>query len=159
MISSSALSSLSVHSTRGTMSPPMGAHNLDIPYWSDRRPYPDKGSTLPAQENATLGRRVDMAALPGGATPTHNRHQRWSNPGDCSPAWGSIQHTCRRPLAEYPAHSHDFVTSHSEDQERRQKQATACGDSLNQDFKDRIPSRVPRSITDVDLSEPNVSFC
>ena len=151
------LSPLSVHSPPSTMSPPMGPHYLDVPYRSDRRPYLGKSSTLPAQENATPGRCMDMASLPGGATPTH--HQRWSNPGDSSPAWGTVQHTCRRPLTEYRVYSHDFSTSPAKEWEEKQQQATAQDNSLKRDCKPPIPPKVPRSITDVDLSEQNVSFC
>nr|XP_008279921.1 PREDICTED: uncharacterized protein LOC103357240 [Stegastes partitus] len=131
----------------GTMSPPMGPNYLDVPYRSDRRPHPGKSSTLPAQENATPGQCTDIVNLPGGATPTH--HQHWSNPSDSSPAWGTIQHTCRRPLTEYRVYSHDFSAAHGKDWEGRQQQPMA------QDYKPQIPQRVSRSITDVDLSEPN----
>uniref|UniRef100_A0AAQ5YY82 SAM domain, SH3 domain and nuclear localisation signals 1a n=1 Tax=Amphiprion ocellaris TaxID=80972 RepID=A0AAQ5YY82_AMPOC len=139
----------------GTMSPPLGSNYLEVPYRSDRRPHPGKCSTLPAQENTTPGRCRDMVNLPGGATPTH--HQRWSSPGDNSPAWGSIQHTCRRPLTEYRVYSHDFTTAHGREWEGRQQQPAAQDDSLKQDYKPQIPPRVPRSVTDVDLSEPNRS--
>ncbi|GLD71911.1 uncharacterized protein AKAME5_002323500 [Lates japonicus] len=118
---------------------------------SDRRPYLGKSSTLHAQENTTPGRCMDMASLPGGATPTHTYHQRWSNPGESSPAWGTIQHTCRRPLTEYRVYSHDFTAPNGKEWEERQQQ----DDSLKQDCKPQIPPKVPRSITDVDLSEPN----
>lgn len=150
------------HSSRvcpppGTMSPEVGHHFPEVPYRSDRRPYPGKFSTLPSQENATPGRCTDMASLPGGATPTH--HQRWSNPADSSLAWGTVQHTCRRPLTEYRVYSHDFITPHVKEWEGRQQQQQALvqDDSLKQDCKPEIPPRVPRSITDVDLSEPNRS--
>ncbi|GAA6218330.1 uncharacterized protein LOC108898793 [Lates japonicus] len=145
--------SSSVHSPPTAMSPPMGPHYLDVPYRSDRRPYLGKSSTLPAQENTTPGRCMDMASLPGGATPTHTYHQRWSNPGESSPAWGTIQHTCRRPLTEYRVYSHDFTAPNGKEWEERQQQ----DDSLKQDCKPQIPPKVPRSITDVDLSEPNRS--
>ncbi|KAF7652162.1 hypothetical protein LDENG_00100260 [Lucifuga dentata] len=148
-----------VHSQFGTLSPPMGAHYLDIPYRSDRRPYLDKASTLPAQENATPGRCMDTVTLPGGATPTHSYHQHWSNPSDSSPAWGTIQHICRRPLTEYRMYSHDFITPHAEDHDGRQQQATAHDDSSKRDCKTQISVRVHWSNTDVDLSESNVSFC
>ncbi|XP_034404930.1 uncharacterized protein LOC117741812 [Cyclopterus lumpus] len=149
-----------VHSPPCAMSPPMGPHHLDVSYRSDRRPYLGKFSTLPAQENATPGRCTDIATLPGGATPTHTHHQRWSNPGDSSPVWGSIQHTCRRPLTEYRLYSHDFPRSPEKEWEGRQQQqqqATALNDSLKRDCKPPIPPKVPRCITEVDLSEPNVS--
>lgn len=140
------------------MSPQMGHHFPEVPYRSDRRPYPGKFSTLPSQENTTPGRCPDMASLPGGATPTH--HQRWSNPADSSIAWGTVQHTCRRPLTEYRVYSHDFITAHVKEWEGRQeqRQAVVQDGSLKQDCKPEIPPRVPRSITDVDLSEPNVSL-
>lgn len=147
--------SLSVHSPPCALSPPMGPHYLDVPYRSDRRPYIGRSSIPPAQENETPG--TDIAALPGGVTPTH--YQRWSNPGDSSPAWGTIQHTCRRPLTEYRVYSHDFATSHGKEWEGKQQQAAAQDDSLKREHKPQIPPKVPRSITDVDLSEPNVSFC
>lgn len=150
-------SSLSVHSPPCAMSPPMGPHYLDVPYRSDRRPYLGKSSTLPAQENTTPGKCTDMVTLPGGATPTHTHHQRWSNPGDSSPAWGTVQHTCRRPLTEYRVYSHDLAAPHGKEWEGRQQQGTTQGDSLKRDCKAQIPPKVPRSVTDVDLSEPNVS--
>lgn len=138
------------------MSPPIGPQYLDVPYRSDRRPYPGKCSTLPAQENTTPGRTIDMISLPGGATPTH--HQRWSNPGDTSAAWGNnIQHTCRRPLTEYRVC--DFTTSNGKEWDGRQQQAVSRDESLKRDCKPQITPKVPRSITDVDLSEPNVSLC
>lgn len=152
------LSPLSVCSPPGMMSPQMGHHFPEVPYRSDRRPYPGKFSTLPSQENTTPGRCTDMASLPGGATPTH--HQRWSNPADSSLAWGTVQHTCHRPLTEYRVYSHDFITAHVKEWEGRQehRQVVAQDGCLKQDCKPEIPPRVPRSITDVDLSEPNVSF-
>lgn len=151
------LCSLSVHSPPSIMSPTMGPHYLDVPYRSDRRPYIGKSSTLPAQENTTPGRCTEIANLPGGATPTHAHHQRWSNPGDSGPAWGTAQHTCRRPLTEYRVYSHDFATAQGKEWEGRQQQGTAQDGSLKRDCKPQIPPRVPRSITDGDLSEPNVS--
>ena len=151
------LSSPSVHCPPSAMSPPMGPHYLEVPYRSDRRPYLGKSSTLPAQENTTPGRSTEMAILPGGATPTHTYHQRWSNPGDGSPAWGTVQHTCRRPLTEYRVYSHDFATPNGKEWDGRQQQGTAQDDSLKRDCKPQIPPKVPRSITDVELSEPNVS--
>ncbi|XP_044057729.1 SAM domain-containing protein SAMSN-1a isoform X2 [Siniperca chuatsi] len=152
-----------VHYPPCAKSPSMGPHYLDVPYRSDRKPYLGKSSILPTQENATPGRCKDMATLPGGAMPTHTHHQRWSNPGDSSPAWGTIQHTCRRPLTEYRVYSHDFTTSHGKEDsshapwEGRQQQAMAQDDSLKRDCKPQIPPKVPRSFTDVDLSEPNRS--
>lgn len=151
-------SCFSVHSTSSAASPPTGPHYVDMPYRSDRRPNLGKSSTLPAQENTTPGRCSDIVSLPGGATPTHTYHQRWSNPGDISPAWGTIQHTCRRPLTEYRLYSHDFPTPNGKECEGRQKQAKVQDDSLKHDCKPQIPPKVPRSITDVDLLEPNVSF-
>lgn len=156
---SSFLCSVSVHSSPGAMSPPVEPHYLDLPYRSDKKPYLGKSSTLPAQENTTPGRCTDMASLPGGATPTHAHYQRWSNPGEGSPAWGTIQHTCRRPLTEYRVYSHDFAMRNGKESEGKQQEATAQDDSLKRDCKPQIPPKVPRSVTDVDLSEPNVSFC
>lgn len=137
------------------MAPPMGPHYLDVPYRSDRRPYHGKSSTLPAQENTTPGRYMDMTSLPGGATPTHTHHQRWSNPGEGSPAWGTIQHTCRRPLTEYRVYSHDYPPTNGKEWEGRQQPAQDEG--LKRECKPQVPPKVPRSITDVDLSEPSVS--
>lgn len=147
-------SCFSVHSPSGALSPPLGAHYLDVPYRPDRRLYLGKSSTLPAQENATPGRCADMVSLPGGATPTH--HQRWSNPSDSSPAWGSVQHTCRRPLTEYRVYSHDFTTANGKEWEGRQ-QAGVQGDGLRRVCQPQVHPKVPRSITDVDLMDPNVS--
>lgn len=142
------------------MSPPIGSHYLDVPYRSDMKQYLGRSSTLPAQENATPGRCIEMATLPGGATPTHTHHhqQRWSNPGDRSPAWGTVQHTCRRPLTEYRVYSHEFSAQHGKELDGRKQQGMAQDGNLKQDCKPQIPTKVPRSITDVDLSEPNVSF-
>ncbi|TMS07666.1 SAM domain-containing protein SAMSN-1 [Larimichthys crocea] len=141
------------------MSPPIGSHYLDVPYRSDMKQYLGRSSTLPAQENATPGRCIEMATLPGGATPTHTHHhqQRWSNPGDRSPAWGTVQHTCRRPLTEYRVYSHEFTAQHGKELDGRKQQGTAQDGNLKQDCKPQIPTKVPRSITDVDLSEPNRS--
>ncbi|KAM8768144.1 uncharacterized protein AB9X84_020257 [Acanthopagrus schlegelii] len=144
-----------VHSPPSIMSPTIGPHYLDVPYRSDRRPYMGKSSTLPAQENTTPGRCTEIANLPGGATPTHAHHQRWSNPGDSGPAWGAAQHTCRRPLTEYRVYSHDFATAQGKEWEGKQQQGTAQDGSLKRDCKPKIPPRVPRSSTDGDLSEPN----
>lgn len=151
----SLMFSPSVHLPTGSMSPPIGPHYLDIPYRSDRRLGLGKSSTLPAQENATPGRCTETFTLPGGATPTH--HQRWSNPGDVSPAWGAVQHTCRRPLTEYRAYSQDLAASNGKEWEERHEQGAGQDGSLKQGCKTKIPLKVPRSITDVDLSEPNVS--
>ncbi|XP_072247746.1 uncharacterized protein [Leuresthes tenuis] len=140
----------------GTMSPPLGPPYLDVPYpsKSDRRLYLGKSSTLPAQENTTPGRCAEMVNLPGGATPTHQ--QRWSNPGESSPAWGTIQHTCRRPLTEYRVYSHEFSTLPGKEWDGRQQPEMTQSDSLKRDRKPQIPPNVPRSITEVDLSEPNI---
>lgn len=135
----------------------MGPHHLDVPYRSDRRLCLGKSSTLPAQENTTPGRCTETVTLPGGATPTHTYHQRWSNPGDISPAWGTIQHTCRRPLTEYRTYSQDLATPNGKEWEGIHQQGTAQDGSLKWDCKTQIPPKVPRSITDVNLSEPNVS--
>ena len=156
---SSSLLSLSVCPPPGTMSPPLGPPYLDVPYpsKSDKRLYLGKSSTLPAQENTTPGRCAEMVNLPGGATPTHQ--QRWSNPGESSPAWGTIQHTCRRPLTEYRVYSHEFSTPPGKEWDGRQQPEMTQSDSLKRDRKPQIPPNVPRSVTEVDLSEPNVSLC
>ncbi|XP_041849959.1 uncharacterized protein LOC121645536 [Melanotaenia boesemani] len=146
-----------VCSPPGTMSPTLGPNYLDIPYTSrsDKRLFLGKSSTLPAQENTTPGRCADMmVSLPGGATPTH--HQRWSNPGDSSPAWGTVQHTCRRPLTEYRVYSHEFSPSPGKEWDGRHQPPMAQNDSLKRDSKPQIPPRVPRSVTEVDLSDPNI---
>ncbi|XP_017275634.1 SAM domain-containing protein SAMSN-1a isoform X2 [Kryptolebias marmoratus] len=146
-----------VCSPTGTVSPPLGPHYLDVTYTSrsDRRLYFGKCSTLPAQENTTPGRCPDMVSLPGGATPTH--HQRWSNPGDCSPAWGAIQHTCRQPLTEYRVHSHEFSSVQGKEWEGRQQPAPVQDGSLRRAGKAQLLPKVPRSVTEVYLSEPNRS--
>lgn len=140
------------------MSQQVGHQYLDVTYRSDRRPYQGKSSTLPAQENTTPAKCTSIANLPGGATPTHTNHQRWSNPGDSSSTWGAIQHTCRRPLTEYRLYSHDFSTSSGKEWEGKQQQVTALDESLKQKCKPQIPPKVSRSNTDLDLSTPNVSF-
>ncbi|MEQ2193914.1 hypothetical protein XENOCAPTIV_017701 [Xenoophorus captivus] len=108
----------------------MSPHYLDVPYTSrsDRMLYLGKSSTLPAQESTTLGRCADMVSLPGGATPTH--HQRWSNPGDSSPAWGTIEHTCRWPLTEYRMLPHEFAMLHVKEGDGRQQPASDQNGSL-----------------------------
>ncbi|KAG7480014.1 SAM domain-containing protein SAMSN-1-like isoform X2 [Solea senegalensis] len=143
-----------VHAPLNPVTPHTGPHYLDVPYRSDRRPCNGKSSTLPTQEKTTPG-RTDMVSLPGGATPTHTYHQRWSNPGEGSPSWGTIQHTCRRPLTDYCEYSHDFTTSNGTDWDGEQEQIQDHG--VKHDCKAQIPSTVPRSVTDVDLSEPNRS--
>ncbi|XP_053729463.1 SAM domain-containing protein SAMSN-1a isoform X1 [Synchiropus splendidus] len=125
-------------------SPPAAPHYLDVPYRSDRRPYSAKCSTLPAQENTTPGRNPATVHLPGGATPTHSH--RWSNPGDGSPLWGGVQHTCRRPLTEYRVYSHDFIQIHEE----TQPQQAAARDNSSKE-------KVPRSVTDTDLTDAHRS--
>lgn len=139
------------------MSPPLGPQFLDVPYASrpDKRLYLGKCSTLPSQENTTPGRYADKVSLPGGATPTH--HQRWSNPGDSSPAWSTIQHTCRRPLTEYRAYSHDFSTLQAREWKGSQQPAMSQDGSLKRDREPQLPPKVQRSATQVDLLEPNVS--
>ncbi|XP_011481242.1 SAM domain-containing protein SAMSN-1 isoform X1 [Oryzias latipes] len=146
-----------VHSPSGTMSPPLGPQFLDVPYASrpDKRLYLGKCSTLPSQENTTPGRYADKVSLPGGATPTH--HQRWSNPGDSSPAWSTIQHTCRRPLTEYRAYSHDFSTLQAREWKGSQQPAMSQDGSLKRDREPQLPPKVQRSATQVDLLEPNRS--
>ncbi|KAF3847937.1 hypothetical protein F7725_020965 [Dissostichus mawsoni] len=94
---------------------------------------------------------------PGGATPTHTYHQRWSNPGESSPSWGSVQHTCRRPLTEYRMFSPDFSTSPEKEWEEGQQQEAAQGDSLKRDCKPQTSPNVPRSMTGVNLSEADRS--
>ncbi|XP_061576485.1 SAM domain-containing protein SAMSN-1a [Cololabis saira] len=146
-----------IGSPPGPMSPSPGAQYLDLPYASrsDRMLHLGKSSTLPAQENTTPGRCADVVILPGGATPTH--HQRWSNPGDNNPAWGTVQHTCRRPLTEYRMYSPELTSPPEKESAGRQQPAAIQGDSLKRDRKPQIPPKVPRSITEVDLSEPNRS--
>lgn len=111
-----------------------------------------KSSTLPAQENAGPGRCTEMLSLPGGATPTHTYHQRWSNPGDMGPGWSGVQHTCRRPLTEYRAFSQDLAAANGKEWEGLQQQQ-----GPGSDCRAKVPPNVPRSITDVDLLEPDVS--
>ncbi|XP_034557381.1 SAM domain-containing protein SAMSN-1a [Notolabrus celidotus] len=146
-----------VHSPSCVMSQQTGHQHLDVPFRSDRRLYQGKSSTLPAQENTTPGKCTEAATLPGGATPTHTYHQRWSNPGDTSPAWGAVQHTCRRPLTEYRVYSHDFSTPNEKEWEGREEQGTAHDGSCQQDCKPEIPPKVSRSITDLDQLKSNRS--
>lgn len=146
-----------VPSAKCHVSPPVGPHSLDVPYRPDRRLYLGKSSTLPAQENTTPCRFTEMATLPGGATPTHTNHQRWSNPGDSSPAWGSTQHTCRRPLTEYRVCSQDLTIPKCTEWDGRRLQGSAHEVILKPDCKAQTPPKVPRSITDLDLSGPHVS--
>nr|XP_020455950.1 uncharacterized protein LOC109960307 [Monopterus albus] len=146
------------HSSTGTMSPPMRPHYMDVAYRSDRRPYYGKSSTLLTLENTTRGHCTDMAILPGGATPSHTHHPRWSNPGEISPAWAAIQHTCRRSLTEYCVYSHDFSTPSGKEWDRKLQQTTVQDNILKCDCKPQILPKVPRSITAVALLESNVRF-
>ncbi|KAM4742937.1 SAM domain-containing protein SAMSN-1a isoform 2-T2 [Anableps anableps] len=138
-----------------TMSPPLGPHYLDVPYTSrsDRRLYLGKSSTLPTSENTTSGHCADMVSLPGGATPTH--HQRWSNPGDSSPAWGTTEHTCCRPLTEYGMLPHEFAMLQGKEWDGKHQPVIDRNGSLKRSC--HLQPKVPRSITEVDLSEPNRS--
>ncbi|XP_074535578.1 uncharacterized protein LOC141797794 [Halichoeres trimaculatus] len=145
-----------VHTPSCVMSQQTGQQYLDVLYKSDKRPHQSKSSTLPAQENTTPAKWREPSNLPGGATPTHTNHQRWSNPGDSTSAWGTIQHTCRRPLTEYRVYSHDF--SASSEMEWEGRPVTAQDLSLKQSCKPQIPPKVSRSITDLALSTQNVSF-
>ncbi|XP_061639163.1 SAM domain-containing protein SAMSN-1a isoform X2 [Phyllopteryx taeniolatus] len=146
-----------VHPPAGPSSPPMGPHYLNVPYRSERRIYLGKSSTLPTQENTTPGRCTDMISLSGGATPTHyhnhSHNQRWSNLADNSPTWGTVQHTCRRPLTEYRLSSSDFSLLHGKKMQQHEDE----DGSLSANCKPLIPSNVTRSVTDLDLSEPNRS--
>ncbi|XP_054649591.1 SAM domain-containing protein SAMSN-1a isoform X2 [Dunckerocampus dactyliophorus] len=147
-----------VRSPPRTTSPPVGPHYLNVPYRSDTRLYLGKSSTLPTQENTTPGRCPDMISLPGGATPTHAHHythnQRWSNPGGNSPVWATVQHTCRRPLTEYRVCSHDFSQTHAKAEWQGGQERDGI---LDTNCKPPIPPKVTRSITEVDLAEPNRS--
>ncbi|XP_055022657.1 uncharacterized protein LOC129412607 [Boleophthalmus pectinirostris] len=142
-----------VQSPPGAMSPLTG-NFLDVQYRCDRRPYLGKCSTLPAQENNTHKRGLDKVSLPGGATPTHA--QRWSNPGDASPLWSSVPHTCHRPLTEYRALSQDLTVPPEKDWDQRQEKLGLSQDSsLKRDSRPQLPPRVPRSSTDVELTQGN----
>ncbi|KAJ0063630.1 hypothetical protein NL108_004482, partial [Boleophthalmus pectinirostris] len=144
-----------VQSPPGAMSPLTG-NFLDVQYRCDRRPYLGKCSTLPAQENNTHKRGLDKVSLPGGATPTHA--QRWSNPGDASPLWSSVPHTCHRPLTEYRALSQDLTVPPEKDWDQRQEKLGLSQDSsLKRDSRPQLPPRVPRSSTDVELTQGNRS--
>ncbi|XP_024910974.1 uncharacterized protein LOC112486967 isoform X2 [Cynoglossus semilaevis] len=124
-----------VNSPCPPLSPSLEPNFLEVPHRSEVR-----FSTLPTQEHTASSRSVDSVHLPGGATPTHTYHQRWSNLGEGSPSWGTVQHTCRRPLTEYHLYSQDFSTSTPGHRDQVHQTCT-----------------VTRSITEVDLSEPNVS--
>ncbi|KAM6946325.1 uncharacterized protein FYW47_017429 [Aplochiton taeniatus] len=127
---------------------------LDEDFRADRRLYLGKASTLPAQENTTPGRAMDMRHLPGGATPIHQ--QRWSNPAKSGPGWGASQHICRRPLTEYRAYTHDFTLPQEKDWDD-QHQGVAQDGSLKREASPQVvPGRVARSVTEADLSNPNV---
>lgn len=126
---------VSVNSPCPPLSPSLEPNFLEVPHRSEVR-----FSTLPTQEHTASSRSVDSVHLPGGATPTHTYHQRWSNLGEGSPSWGTVQHTCRRPLTEYHLYSQDFSTSTPGHRDQVHQTCT-----------------VTRSITEVDLSEPNVS--
>ncbi|XP_077579201.1 SAM domain-containing protein SAMSN-1a isoform X2 [Stigmatopora nigra] len=146
---------ITVHPPRGDTSPLMGPLYLNVPHKCDGRPYPSKFSTLPIQDSTTPGHCNDMLSLPGGATPTHchNQNQRWSNPTDNSPIWGTVLHTCRRPLTEYHVSPDEFTLHHSNEmQEEEDKDG-----NLSMNCKLLIPPKVTRSFNDLDLLEPNRS--
>ncbi|XP_054883956.1 SAM domain-containing protein SAMSN-1a isoform X2 [Poeciliopsis prolifica] len=135
-----------VSSPPKTMSPPLETQYLDVPYTSrpDRRLYLGKSSTLPTPDNSNPGHCVDMISLPGGATPTH--HQRWSNPGDSSPAWGTIEHTCCRPLTEYHMLPHEFADLHGKEWDGKQQPVMDQNGSLKRSCQ--LQPKVPRSVTE-----------
>uniref|UniRef100_A0AAV2J6V5 Uncharacterized protein n=1 Tax=Knipowitschia caucasica TaxID=637954 RepID=A0AAV2J6V5_KNICA len=138
-------------SPAGVMSPLAGNY-LDVQYRCDRRPYMDKCSTLPTPDNYAPGRGMEKVSLPGGATPTHAH--RWSNPGEGSPLWGSVPHTCHRPLTEYHTLQQDFTVK---DWDGGQQSAGPPPDSsLKQNMKPQAPAKVSRSTSNVELSQPNV---
>ncbi|XP_077468026.1 SAM domain-containing protein SAMSN-1a isoform X3 [Stigmatopora argus] len=146
---------ITVHPPGGDTSPLMGPLYLNVPRKCDGRPYPNKFSTLPIQDTTTPGHCNDMLSLPGGATPTHchNQNQRWSNPTDNSPIWGTVLHTCRRPLTEYHVSPDEFsLPRGNEMQEEEDKDG-----NLSMNCKLHIPPKVTRSFNDLDLLEPNRS--
>ncbi|XP_061683654.1 uncharacterized protein LOC133504929 [Syngnathoides biaculeatus] len=144
------------HPAAGPSSPPTEPHYLDVLYRCDRRIYLGKSSTLPTQENTTPG--PDMISSSGGATPTHyhnhSQNQRWSNPADKCPGWGTVEHTCRRPLTEYRVSSDDFSLLRGD--KMHEQENKDGGPSTN--CKNPTPSNVTRSITELDLSEPNMTI-
>ncbi|XP_017562704.1 SAM domain-containing protein SAMSN-1a isoform X2 [Pygocentrus nattereri] len=99
----------------------------------------DAGPTLHFQ-NSTCPVRTR-----GGET-APSSHQRWSNPADPVQVWPPAYHTCRRPLTEYHAHSHD-LGMHS----------MPGKDMINSQTLNRVssPQRMVHSITSVDLCGTN----
>ncbi|XP_046891988.1 SAM domain-containing protein SAMSN-1a [Hypomesus transpacificus] len=87
---------------------PVVGQYLDLAQGPARIPVPSRASTLPAQENTTPG-VPDLRKGPGGSSSSTPSHQRWSNPAESTPAWGTSYHTCRRPLTEYRPYAHDFT--------------------------------------------------
>ncbi|CAL8350826.1 unnamed protein product [Lota lota] len=117
---------------------PQGAPSLDVSY----RSYPGKASTLPAQKNST----------------THPHHQWLSKVAGSSPVWADVKHTCCRPLTDYRPHSGDFAASCGREWEGTGPRATADEEAGEQDLSGPLgPPRVPCSITDIDLTDPNRS--
>ncbi|CAB1348076.1 unnamed protein product [Coregonus sp. 'balchen'] len=118
-----------------------------------RRSAPGCESVLPsAQENATLAPvAMELRTGPGvpGAPP---RNQRWSNPAENTPDWGTSYHICRRPLTEYPVYANDYTLPRAKDWAKHQ--GLAQDGSLK---RDPLPQGVPLSVTDVDQCNPNRS--
>ncbi|KAI4902345.1 hypothetical protein NFI96_014077, partial [Prochilodus magdalenae] len=94
------------------------------------------GSKFHFQESSTCPVRTR------GRETAPSSHQRWSNPADPVHAWPPAYHTCRRPLTEYHAHSHDLGL-HS----------IPGKDMINSQSLDTVssPQRMVHSITNVDL--------
>ncbi|CAL8360926.1 unnamed protein product [Merluccius merluccius] len=135
------------HNSTGSMgSAPQGAPYLDVPY----RSYPDKASTLPAQENSTTHHHRHQQQQHHHS----HHHPRLSNVAENSPVWADAKHTCRRPLTDYRPYSGDFTASRGRELEGTGARATADDEAGKQDLS---RPQVPRSITDIDLTDPNRS--
>ncbi|XP_070986997.1 uncharacterized protein [Oncorhynchus clarkii lewisi] len=105
-----------------------------------------------AQENSTLAPvAMELRTGPGGpgAPP---RNQRWSNPAENAPDWGTSYHICRRPLTEYPVYTHDYTLPRAKAWDKHQGLAQDA--SLK---RDPSPQGVPLSVTDVKLCDRNRS--
>ncbi|XP_019904974.2 SAM domain-containing protein SAMSN-1a isoform X1 [Esox lucius] len=130
---------------------PEPAHVIEGPYLDVvRRSAPGCESVQPsAQENASkTPRAMELSSGPGAPA----RNQRWSNPAESTPSWGTSYHICHRPLTEYRVYANDYTLPRTKDQERHQ------GPIHDGRLKrNTLLQGVSRSVTDVDLSDPNRS--
>ncbi|KAJ7990633.1 hypothetical protein DPEC_G00302420 [Dallia pectoralis] len=111
-----------------------------------RRSAPGCESVQPsAQQNASPATwTTELSTGPGALV----RNQRWSNPAEGIPAWGTSYHICHRPLTEYCIYANDFTLPRTKDWEKHQ------GPTRDESLKrHHLLQGVSRSVTDVDLGD------